>query len=304
MIDYHVLGSIKEALHIIASGIYLMQRQNINLCLTVERVITPYILKALANLLNQVYEFGLDHDAEQQGLKKYKKQKELMEYSYDGVSLIQLGSLSKGGDKSIYLEQSRATYFRLLLNFAYNFGETPQDPSYSYLSLQLRTNMAMLVSTKLLFVDERYFTEMTEPEHELIQLAYSAHMCYILKPKKLLAVAIKKRVDEDHDKAFLNFKTKFDKLVRKLLAASIEYSLLKEQATKQLSKNYFTPGKLQQYTPTTTFKGLQTKCREIVSKLKTSLVKGWFGLVAVEFLADLFTGQREELMLKNQEVAS
>ena len=69
-----------------------------------------------------------------------------MEYTYDGVSLVQLGSLSKGGDKSIYLEQSRATYFRLLLNFAYNYGEKPQDSSYSYLSLQLRTNMAMLVA--------------------------------------------------------------------------------------------------------------------------------------------------------------
>ena len=40
------------------------------------------------------------------------------------------------------------------------------------------------------------------------------------------------------------FKTKFDKLVRKLVAANLEYSLLKEQATKQLSKNYFTPGSL------------------------------------------------------------
>jgi len=123
-----------------------MQRQNINLCLSVERVITPYLLKALGNLLDQVFEFGLDHDAEQQGLKKYKKQKELMEYTYDGVSLVQLGSLSKGGDKSIYLEQSRATYFRLLLNFAYNYGEKPQDSSYGYLSLQLRTNMAMLIA--------------------------------------------------------------------------------------------------------------------------------------------------------------
>ena len=85
---------------------------------------------------------------------------------------------------------------------------------------------------------------MSEPEHELIQLAYSAHVCEILKPRKLLAVAIKKRVNEDHDKAFAIFKTKFDKLVRKLVAANLEYSLLKEQATKQLSKNYFTPGSL------------------------------------------------------------
>lgn len=88
IIDYHVLGSIKEALHIVVSGIYLMQRQNINLCLTVERTITPYLLKALGNLLEQVFEFGLDHDAEQQGLKKYKKQKELLEYIYDGISLV------------------------------------------------------------------------------------------------------------------------------------------------------------------------------------------------------------------------
>jgi hypothetical protein len=65
-----------------------MQRQNINLCLSAERTITPFLLKALANLLDQVFEHGLDHDAEQQGLKKYKKQKELMEYTYDGVSLV------------------------------------------------------------------------------------------------------------------------------------------------------------------------------------------------------------------------
>ena len=86
---------------------------------------------------------------------------------------------------------------------------------------------------------------MSEPEHELIQLAYSAYMCNIIKPKKFLAVAIRKRINEDHDKAFGIFKTKFDKLVRKLVAANVEYSLLKEQATKQLSKNYFTPGALQ-----------------------------------------------------------
>jgi len=73
---------------------------------------------------------------------------------------------------------------------------------------------------------------MSEPEHELIQLAYSAHMCYILKPKCRLSLAIKKRIDEDHDKAFSIFKSKFDQLVRKLLAVSIEYCLLKEQATK------------------------------------------------------------------------
>lgn len=92
--------------------------------------------------------------------------------------------------------------------------------------------MAMLVSQKCLVPDERYFSEMSEPEHELIQLAYSAHLCDILKPRKLLSVAIKKRINEDHDKAFTIFKTKFDKLARKLIAANVEYSLLKEQATK------------------------------------------------------------------------
>jgi hypothetical protein len=69
---------------------------------------------------------------------------------------------------------------------------------------------------------------MSEPEHELIQLSYSASMCQILKPKRKLSIAIQKRVEEDHDKAYLHFKTKFDKLVKKLLATHIEYSLLKE----------------------------------------------------------------------------
>lgn len=69
-------------------------------------------------------------------------------------------------------------------------------------------------------------------------------------------MTIKKRLISDHEKAYKIFKSRFDRLVRKLLATSAEYSLLKEQATKQLSKNYFTPGALQEYSPTSTFKSL------------------------------------------------
>lgn len=65
MQDQHILGSLKEAVNKIISGVFVMQRQNINICLTVERTITPYLLKALTNLLEQVFEVGLDHDAEQ-----------------------------------------------------------------------------------------------------------------------------------------------------------------------------------------------------------------------------------------------
>lgn len=37
--------------------------------------------------------------------------------------------------------------------------------------------MATLIASKCLHTDERYFIEMNEPEQELIQLAYSAHLC-------------------------------------------------------------------------------------------------------------------------------
>ncbi len=37
LVDMYILGSLKEALNSIISGIYLMQTQNINLCLVVER---------------------------------------------------------------------------------------------------------------------------------------------------------------------------------------------------------------------------------------------------------------------------
>lgn len=65
MIDPHILSTIKEALNSIISGVSLMQTQNINLCLTIERAIAPTILKSLNSLLLQVLEVGLDHDAEQ-----------------------------------------------------------------------------------------------------------------------------------------------------------------------------------------------------------------------------------------------
>ena len=47
MMDQHILGSLKEALNTIVSGVYLMQTQNINLCLTIERAIAPTLLKLL-----------------------------------------------------------------------------------------------------------------------------------------------------------------------------------------------------------------------------------------------------------------
>lgn len=37
MVDIHILGTMKEALNVIITGIYLMQTSNINLCMVVER---------------------------------------------------------------------------------------------------------------------------------------------------------------------------------------------------------------------------------------------------------------------------
>lgn len=93
-----------------------------------------------------------------------------------------------------------------------------------------------------MFPDSKYFNEIFgEPENELIQLAYTAHLCSLIKPKIKLAPAIQERVNKDHDSAYTKFKTRFDKLVRKLIVTNIEQQLLKEQATKQLMKNYFMP---------------------------------------------------------------
>jgi hypothetical protein len=93
-----------------------------------------------------------------------------------------------------------------------------------------------------LFPDSKYFNEIFgEPENELVQLAYTAHLCSLIKPKIKLAPAIQERVNKDHDSAYTKFKTRFDKLVRKLIVTNIEQQLLKEQATKQLMKNYFMP---------------------------------------------------------------
>lgn len=93
-----------------------------------------------------------------------------------------------------------------------------------------------------MFPDSKYFNEIFgEPENELVQLAYTAHLCSLIKPKIKLAPAIQERVNKDHDSAYTKFKTRFDKLVRKLIVTNIEQQLLKEQATKQLMKNYFMP---------------------------------------------------------------
>jgi hypothetical protein len=93
-----------------------------------------------------------------------------------------------------------------------------------------------------LIPDSKYFNEIVgEPEKELVQLAYTAHLCSLIKPKIKLAPAIQQRVNKDHESAFNKFKTKFDKLVRKILVTNFEQQLLKEQATKQLMKNYFMP---------------------------------------------------------------
>lgn len=47
LVDPHILGSLKEALNSIVSGVYLMQTQNINLCLVVERAIAAPLLKSI-----------------------------------------------------------------------------------------------------------------------------------------------------------------------------------------------------------------------------------------------------------------
>jgi hypothetical protein len=64
MVDMHIQSSIKDALHTIVSGVSLMQSQNINLCLTVERAIAPTLLNELNKLMLNVLEVGLDHDVE------------------------------------------------------------------------------------------------------------------------------------------------------------------------------------------------------------------------------------------------
>ena len=43
-VDFHILSALKEALNIVISGIFLLQTQNINLCLTAERALAPTIL--------------------------------------------------------------------------------------------------------------------------------------------------------------------------------------------------------------------------------------------------------------------
>jgi len=64
MNEPHILSSIKSAMHTIVTGISLMQSQNINLCLAVERAICPPLLKKLQQLLSEVLVVGLDHDAD------------------------------------------------------------------------------------------------------------------------------------------------------------------------------------------------------------------------------------------------
>lgn len=42
--------------------------------------------------------------------------------------------------------------------------------------------MAILLADKCLHPNTKYFNEMNEPDKELIQLAYTAHLCELLKP--------------------------------------------------------------------------------------------------------------------------
>ena len=104
---------------------------------------------------------GLDHyltsNAEQQGLKKYKNQLSehqviLNEYTFTGTQLIQVRPPFKNQEKVLILDQSRAKYFQLLLEFKGNFAI--EDPSFRYTSLQLRTSMCVMLAHKCLNLDE------------------------------------------------------------------------------------------------------------------------------------------------------
>ena len=58
--DLFVLGSLRDSLNTVMSRLFLMQTQNINIGLTLERKIAPTLLKSLYSLLQQLLEAGLD----------------------------------------------------------------------------------------------------------------------------------------------------------------------------------------------------------------------------------------------------
>ena len=47
MMDQHVIASLKDAIQVIVSRVFLLQTQNINLLTTIERTIAPTLLKSL-----------------------------------------------------------------------------------------------------------------------------------------------------------------------------------------------------------------------------------------------------------------
>lgn len=73
-ISPHTLGSLGPSMKIVVDCLKQLTPQNINVCETVERALTPIIIKQVLILLDEVIMKGLDHENDLQGtgFKKFK----------------------------------------------------------------------------------------------------------------------------------------------------------------------------------------------------------------------------------------